>query len=75
MIFYPKWSEIKDDLIIFDIEIFAKNLKTLVFEYPCPIFQQYASDLSLSVETFDIDAIEGSMKSFPSVIKQIKKLV
>ncbi len=71
----PEWMSIKDNLIIFEIQDFAKKVSGIVDSYPCKIMKQYVIDLKESIDGFDVDSIEQLLHRFPEEIALIKEIL
>ncbi len=73
--FLPRWNEIKDQLVLFKIESFANDLKSLSLQYKCRALSIYADKLLNQVNDLDLEAIEVTLRGFPGKVDQIKKLL
>ena len=73
-IFYPKWKEIKDSLVIYEIEEFKNDLEEMAFQNSCKILLQYCAELNTGLKSFDIDLIEQKLSDFPSVIHKLQSV-
>lgn len=73
--FIPVWKDIKDDLLIYEIESFINNLEERTKDYPCPNLKKYCEALKVGVESFDIDKIETQLHEFPGLIQRLRKLL
>lgn len=71
----PTWLLVKDELIIFEIQKFVKQLKDLVDNYPCNIMKTYTTHLKESIDSFDVESIEKLLAQFPEEISTIKKII
>lgn len=71
-IFVPEWNEIKDNLIIYEIENFKNQLDEFVFQKPCAIIADYTKELAMGLQSFDIEKIERQLNGFPDLIKKMK---
>lgn len=73
-IFIPQWEQIKDHLVIFRIEAFARQLKEFADEKGFPLLQAYADKLILETERFDIEGLKESLADFPGLIKKTENI-
>jgi PAS domain S-box-containing protein len=73
--FIPKWKEVKDDLMIFEIEGFVNELEERVRIYSCPTLTEYCEELKAGIEGFDVDEIEKKLHEFPDLINKLRKLI
>lgn len=71
----PQWLNIKDELIIFEIQDFVKKVKSIVESYPCEIMKNYTRVLKESIDGFEVDAIEKHIASFPGELALIKEIL
>ena len=71
-IFLPGWKEIKDNLVIYEIEEFKNQLDEFVFQKPCSVIADYNKELDMGLQSFDIEQIERQLNSFPSLIDKLK---
>ena len=70
--FINDWKKIKNDLIIYEIEDFSKNLSDFAFKKSCAILDNYCKELDLAVQSFDIELIEKHLAGFESLIADLK---
>lgn len=70
----PKWEEIRDSLVIYDIEKFINSLKKAMSDYHIEIIDHYCESFSNNIQSMDVDNIEKDLKEFPSVVNKIKTL-
>jgi signal transduction histidine kinase/CheY-like chemotaxis protein len=70
----PAYEEIKDQLVIFRIELFAEELKKLALSYNFDYLKDYADKLLLCIETFDLDELNDTIRMFPGLIDEILSL-
>ncbi len=71
-LFMNDWLRIKDDLIIFDIEDFHKRLTEFGEENSCPIIGQYCKELSICLQSFDVEAIHIKLNEFSQLVEGLK---
>jgi PAS domain S-box-containing protein len=69
--FLPEWETIKDQLVLFKIEKFAKELQELSSQYKFQLLTDYADKLLEEVETIDLESLAGTMGKFPLLLKQL----
>ncbi|WP_372948179.1 ATP-binding protein [Mariniphaga sp.] len=70
--FLNKWEELKDSLIIFEIESFNAELKTMAVENSCNPILNYCTEFENGLETFDIELIKRKLDEFPKLIENMK---
>lgn len=70
--FLPEWEKIKNDLIIFNIDDFYRRLADFSSENDCLFLSQYCKELSMSLQSFDIDDIRIKINEFPKLIEKLK---
>ncbi len=70
--FLPKWTKIKDQLVIFKIERFAEELLAYAVDQQFVALEQYAKKLSHESNTLDIESLRETMAIFPYICKEIK---
>ncbi|NOU59979.1 ATP-binding protein [Marinifilum caeruleilacunae] len=70
--FITDWKKIKNDLIIYEIEDFSKNLSDFAFKKSCIILDNYCKDLDLAIQSFDIELIEKQIGGFDKVVIELK---
>ncbi len=68
------WENIKDNLIIYEIEDFMNKLSEMAFQNSCRIITQYCNELNVGLQTFDIELIEKKLHDFPDIITKMKSL-
>ncbi len=73
--FIPIWNNIKNDLIIFEIEEFEQKLSSFSKNYSCNILNQFCLELKHEIQAFDIELINNKINNFPNLISRIKRLV
>lgn len=74
-IFLASWQEIKDNLVIYEIEEFKNQLDEFIFQKPCSLIAEYCQELDIGLQSFDIELIEKQLNDFPNLINQLKKFV
>jgi len=73
-IYTVKWERIKNDLIIFDIEDFHRELSEFGEESNCPILNKYCKELNMCLQSFDIEAIRIKLNEFKQVVNKLTEL-
>jgi response regulator RpfG family c-di-GMP phosphodiesterase len=73
--FLFRWENIKNDLIIFDIEEFNDQLIAYASKYSCRILDHFCAELSQGLQSFDIEQIKTKLNEFPQMIKELKDLI
>jgi len=68
----PFWKNIKDNLIIFEIEKFVKRLKEIQTQFLLEIWDSYIASLSNHLENFDIENLETQLQEFKRICNSIK---
>lgn len=71
--FQPKWEQVKDNLIIYEIEAFKKELSDFAFKESCSPLTLFCDELDLGLHTFDIELIGSKIAEFPKLKNQLKK--
>lgn len=71
--YLPNWTKIKNTLVIFEIEEFAKQLKTTAENFKFELLIQYCDSLLKNIRNFDIGKLEKELNSFPELITEINK--
>ncbi len=71
--YLPDWTKIKSTLVIFEIEEFAKQLKTTAENFKFELLIQYCDSLLENIRNFDIGKMEKELNSFPELVTEIKK--
>jgi len=68
------WEEISSTLPISEAEEFAVAMRQLGEEYGYPSLVAWGERLSSDVESFDMEAMEATLKSYPEMIDEIESL-
>ncbi|QGY45683.1 PAS domain S-box protein [Maribellus comscasis] len=71
---FPFWQNIKDNLIIYEIEEFNRKLSEMAFQKSCKPVSKYCDELNIGLQTFDIEIIKKKLDEFPQLIKKLKTL-
>lgn len=69
---YPFWQNIKDSLIIFEIEKFVEHLQELQNYYMLEVWDKYIQELSDNLENFDVDNLQKQLQDFDEIYQRIK---
>ena len=70
-----KWTEIKDNLIITNLEDFADIVMEFSNKIKIDIFSKYALNLKSSIDNIEIEELEINLKMFPKKIAEIETLL
>jgi CheY-like chemotaxis protein len=70
--FRQKWEELKDSLVIFEIESFNDELKKMAANNSCNLILNYCEELEKGIESFDIELIKRKLDEFPKLIKEME---
>ncbi len=70
----PFWKNIKDNLIIFEIEKFVKRLQEVQNQFHLEIWENYITELSNNLENFDIEKLETHLQKFNQIYNSIKNM-
>jgi PAS domain S-box-containing protein len=68
----PFWRNIKDNLIIFEIEKFVKRLQEIQNQFMLEIWDDYITKLSNHLENFNIESLENQLQKFKQIYDAIK---
>lgn len=71
-LFRKKWDQIKDNLVIYEIETFKNELEEMAFQHSCSPVLQYCAELDTGLKSFDIELIEKKLSEFPSLIEKLE---
>ncbi len=71
----PRWEAIKDQLILFKIEEFANELKTIASESGFKFLEAYADRILDELDIVDLDALKETLSEFPRIIDKIVSLI
>ena len=69
----PFWNNIKDNLIIFEIEKFVQRLQEVQTQFFLEDWDDYITELSSHLENFDIENLETQLQKFKQISSSIKK--
>lgn len=70
---FPLWNQIKDNLIIFEIEKFVNELKQIQDKYLLDIWDDYIKELSSHLDNFDIENLQNQLQKFYEIYSLIKE--
>ncbi|MCP4347083.1 MAG: response regulator [Desulfobacterales bacterium] len=70
-VFMPRWEEIKEMIIMDDIEAFAGELNNIVQEYKVPFLTDYSKKLCEHAQNYDIDEVERMVAEFPQLVSTV----
>jgi PAS domain S-box-containing protein len=68
----PQWQQLNGALEIESIENFFSELFQLASDYQWIYMKNYAQELSVAVDNFDIELIEKLLKKFPEICDKIR---
>jgi PAS domain S-box-containing protein len=68
----PEWESIKDKLLIFRIEKFAENIKSVAADHKVEYLEKYADKILEEIKTMDLDEMKTTLHAFPAVISNLK---
>ncbi len=71
--YMKEWSGLKNQLVIFRIEQFARDLTDLAEEYGSGTLLTYATELFRQADTFDIEGLREGMDAFPALIIELER--
>jgi CheY-like chemotaxis protein/two-component sensor histidine kinase len=71
--FLKKWEQIKDSLIIPEIENFKNELESMAMNISCTPVLDYCSALDRGLKSFDVELIENKIKAYPKLIEMLKR--
>ncbi len=74
-IMMPVWGGIKDQLVLFRIEEFARELKKIAIEFGFKYLITYSQRLEDELEIVDLEAIRVTLNDFPRIIDTIDSLI
>ena len=70
---YKQWQSTLLTSSFSEIESFAQIVKDLGLKYDIKSLQSFSDVLVMHVKNFDIDSMNGVLKSFPALINELKK--
>lgn len=70
--FLKTWEQIKDNLVIYEIENFKNQLEEMAFQKSCTPVLQYCTELDTGLKSFDIELIERKLSEFPLLIEKLE---
>ena len=68
----PYWNDIKDSLVIFEIEEFVNKLKETQEKYSVSFLDGYIKEISKHLKNIDIENIQTKLKEFKTIVEKIK---
>jgi signal transduction histidine kinase len=69
--YLPEWERLKNQLVIFRIEHFARELMELADQYGSAALKDYATALFQQADTFDIEGLKEGLGAFPALVDQL----
>ena len=73
--YIPKWEEIKDTFILYNIEAFADDLMELADKYNFRYLIDYSARIKEDVDMVELESIRKTLSEFPAIIKRISDLI
>lgn len=73
--YIPLWKNIKDQLVLFKIEDFAKKLRTTACSYNIECMADYAKQLLDDINNLDLEEIKKNLEDFPGMIENLLLLL
>ncbi|MDA3910057.1 MAG: PAS domain S-box protein [Bacteroidales bacterium] len=70
--FMPKWEEVKDGNVLFEIEDFANDLKQISSKYNFEFLANYSTQLLNDIEMINTEALQMLLADFPDIINKLK---
>ena len=71
---WEEWENIKNNLIIYEIEEFANKISELAHNYNSKTLSDFCSELNMGLQSFDIHIIEKKLSEFPEVVMKLEKI-
>jgi PAS domain S-box-containing protein len=71
--FLPEWEEFRNQLVLFRIETFAKNLTTLAKKHNFAFLEHYGDILSQNVQDINLDQILYLLDMYPGIVSQLQE--
>lgn len=69
----PEWEEVKDSLVLDEIEGFAKKLDAIASRYQQGLVHHLAQSLLQACQNFEMDRIPELMQGFPQLILSLEQ--
>lgn len=69
--FLPGWHGIKDHLVLFKIESFARDLKSVAQKHQYRPLVDYCDQILHHIDILDLEALEKDMSLFPDIIHKM----
>ncbi len=69
--FIPRWKMFQTKQPIKDVKLFSADLKELGLKYKSTYLEEYAENILLSLDNFDISSMKEALDNFQNVIKKI----
>ncbi len=70
--FLPEWEDLKDQLVLFQIETFAKKLTSLAKSFNFAFLESYATRLLKEVQDINLDQIIHLLSLFPEIVSRLQ---
>lgn len=70
-----KWKTLEDQQAIDEVEEFSGLINNIGEKFSIELLIRYANDLASAINNFDIDEMLNSIKTYPELVNNLKKLV
>ena len=70
----PRWESIKDQWVLFKIEILAGDLKALGEEFGVPLLAAYGEKMGREADNLDLETLRDHMQYFPAIVEKLRSL-
>ncbi len=72
-VFMPRWKEIKEMIMMDEVEVFAGELNNIVQEYKIHLLTDYSNRLCEHAQNYDVDEVEKMVAEFPQVVSTVSE--
>ncbi len=72
--FTPRWQDFQDKQPMNEVKTFAGDLQDLGQNYQIDFLRQFAENLIMSVQQYDVDKILSALNEFPELINKLKSI-
>lgn len=69
--YLPRWENLKDSLVLFNIEAFAADIKSIAEKYNVPYLSDFALRIAEDADQIDIESLHEDMYRFPAIVCRI----
>ena len=73
--FWEEWENIRNNLIIYEIEEFANKLHEISLYYNSKTLYNFCTELNMGLQSFDIEIIENKLNEFPDIVIRLENLL